>query len=351
MRDAINPTMMYAGRVALCCVLGGLGLASAETVAPAGASSSAPPAVRGKLLQRNISEWLVRLHEASRLRSYVGTFVVLSNSGSMSSARIWHACEGDQQIERVESLTGAPRSVFRRNDEVVTFLPESRVMRAEKRESAGLFPNLPKASESSIPQFYEARPLGRDRVAGFEADVVQLVPKDSMRFGYRIWSEKKSGLMVKLQTVDAQGKVLEQVAFSELRLDAPVRAANLNQMMSATDGWRVEKPDTVKTTADAEGWHLKSPVAGFQPVNCYKRHAAGAAAAEGTMQWVFSDGLAAVSLFVEPYDRQRHAHEGLFASGATQTLTRRIDDWWLTAVGEVPQQTLNAFAQSLERRK
>ena len=350
MRDTTRPTVKYAGRVALFWVLGGLGLASAQTPAPPGAPASAA-AIRGKHPQRNISEWLLRMHEASRLRSYVGTFVVLSNSGSMSSARIWHACEGDLQVERVESLTGAPRSVFRRNDEVVTFLPESRVVRSEKRESAGRFPNLLKAGESSIPQFYEARPLGTDRVAGFEADVLQLAPKDNLRFGYRIWSEKKSGLVVKLQTVDAQGKVLEQVAFSELHLDAPVRAANLNQMMSATGGWRVEKPETVKTTAEAEGWHLRSPVAGFQSVNCYKRPGAAAMAPEGTMQWVFSDGLAAVSLFVEPYDRQRHAHEGLFASGATQTLTRRIDDWWLTAVGEVPQQTLNAFAQSIERRK
>jgi sigma-E factor negative regulatory protein RseB len=344
--------MSYAGRVALVWALGGLGLAGAETAAPAHGHSSAPAtAIHGKHSQRNVSEWLLRMHEASRQRSYIGTFVVLSNTGSMSSARIWHACEGDLQVERVESLTGAPRSVFRRNDEVVTFLPESRVVRAEKREQAGLFPNLLKATDSSIAQFYEARPLGSDRVAGFEADVVQLVPKDKLRFGYRIWSEKKSGLVVKLQTVDAQDKVLEQVAFSELQLDAPVRAANLNQMMSATEGWRVEKPDTAKTTAEAEGWHLKSPVAGFQPVNCYKRPGASQGAHEGTMQWVFSDGLAAVSLFLEPYDRQRHAHEGLFASGATQTLTRRIDDWWLTAVGEVPQQTLNAFAQSLERRK
>ena len=69
------------------------------------------------------------------------------------------------------------------------------------------------------------------------------------------------------------------------------------------------------------------------------------------MQWVFSDGRAAVSLFVEVYDRQRHAQEGMVATGATQTLTRRIQDWWLTAVGEVPAITLRAFAQSLERRK
>jgi sigma-E factor negative regulatory protein RseB len=69
------------------------------------------------------------------------------------------------------------------------------------------------------------------------------------------------------------------------------------------------------------------------------------------MQWVFSDGLASVSLFVEPFDARRHGQEGLMAAGATHTLTRRVQDWWLTAVGEVPPQTLRAFAQSLERRK
>jgi sigma-E factor negative regulatory protein RseB len=352
MRDRGQRNINYAGWVAIIWALGGLGVAAAEAVPPPGGAAAARPApARGKSPQRSVSDWLVRMHEASRLRSYIGTFVVLSNSGNMSSARIWHACEGDQQVERVESLTGAPRSVFRRNEEVVTFLPESRVVRAEKKEAAGMFPNLLKSSESSIPQFYDARSGGTDRVAGFEADVVQLAPKDKLRFGYRIWSEKKSGLVIKLQTLNEHGTVLEQVAFSELQLDAPVRAAKLNQMMSATEGWRVEKPDTVKTTAEAEGWHMRSPVAGFQSVNCYRRPSPGSSAPEGTMQWVFSDGLAAVSLFVEPYDHHRHAHEGLFASGATQTLTRRIDDWWLTAVGEVPQQTLNAFAQSLERRK
>jgi sigma-E factor negative regulatory protein RseB len=152
-----------------------------------------------------------------------------------------------------------------------------------------------------------------------------------------------------LQTVDPAGNVLEQAAFSELALDATVRMDKLNQMMGATEGWRVEKAEAVKTTAAAEGWQLKSAIAGFKPISCYKRPAAPAA--EGTLQWIFSDGLAAVSLFVEAYDRQRHVNEGMFASGATQTLTRRIQDWWLTAVGEVPPQTLKAFALSLERRK
>ncbi len=331
---------------------GGAALAQAQESLVVAQAAGQQPSSAAHHPERSVSEWLLRMNEASKLRSYIGTFVVLSNSGRMSSARIWHACEGDQQVERVESLTGAPRSTFRRNSEVVTFLPELRVARMEKRESLGLFPSLIKSSDSSIPEFYSARRIGSDRVAGFAADVVQLAPTDNLRYGYRIWSERKSGLVVKLQTIDADGTVLEQAAFSELQLDAPVRIDKLNQMMSATEGWRIEKAEALKTTATAQGWQLKSAIAGFKPINCYKRPGGvGAAGNDGGMHWIFSDGLAAVSLFVEPYDGKRHAQEGIFASGATQTLTRRIQDWWLTAVGEVPSQTLNAFAQSLERRK
>jgi sigma-E factor negative regulatory protein RseB len=311
----------------------------------------AQPASAVRPAERSVSEWLMRMHEASKLRSYSGTFVVSSIGGGMSSARIWHACEGDVQAERVESLTGAPRSVFRRNERVATFYPETHVVRTERRESLGVFTNLLKSSDSSIPEFYSARRVGSDRVAGFETDVVQLAPRDNLRFGYRIWSERKSGLVVKLQTIDSDGSVLEQSAFSELALDAPVRVDKLTRMMTATAGWRVENVDLAKTSPENEGWQMKSAPAGFKPISCYKRPVNGAPAPEGTMQWIFSDGLAAVSLFVEPYDARRHTQEGLFSTGATQTLTHRLQDWWLTAVGEVPPATLHAFAQGLQRRK
>jgi sigma-E factor negative regulatory protein RseB len=342
MAVSILPSWRSVGRrfIALWA-LGTLGFACAQAPAamPAGAATA----------ERSVNEWLMRMQDASRARSYVGTFVVSSAAGSMSSARIWHAGEADQQIERVEVLTGAPRSTFRRNEEVVTFLPEQRVVRTEKRESLGLFPNLMKSSDSSIPEFYAARRVGADRVAGFDADVVQFAPKDNLRFGYRVWSEKKSGLVIKLQTLDPHGNVLEQAAFSELQLDTPLRMDKLAQMMVPPEGWRVERAEGVKTNAANEGWGLKTPVAGFKPMTCYKR---AASAPEGSIQWIFSDGLASVSLFVEPYDRQRHLQEGVFGSaGATQTMTRRIQDWWLTVVGEVPAHTLKAFAQSLERRK
>ena len=319
-----------------------LGFAATQAAAAGPRAAEQRPDGRA---ERSVGEWLTRMHEASRQRNYVGTFVVTSSNGQMSSARIWHACNGDRQVERVESLSGAPRSTFRRDDEVLTFLPESRTVRVERREALGLFPELLKPNEGAIPDFYTARRVGSDRVAGFDADIVQVQPKDALRFGYRIWSEKKSGLVVKLQTLDEGGKVLEQAAFSELQLDAPVRMDRIARMMAVPEGWRVEKAQVAKTTAAAEGWGLRAQVAGFQAMSCYKRPA------EGVLQWIFSDGLASVSVFVEDYDRQRHQQEGEFASGATHTVTRRLQDWWITAVGEVPAQTLRAFSESLERRR
>ncbi len=98
---------------------------------------------------------------------------------------------------------------------------------------------------------------------------------------------------------------------------------------------------------------LKKPVAGFRPISCYRR-AMGMAGGPRTVQWTFSDGLASVSLFIEPYDEQRRAHENGQSLGATTMMMRRLPDragagWWLTLVGEVPPQTLDAFAQQLMR--
>lgn len=303
-------------------------------------------------VQAGLNDWLVRIHEASSKQSYAGVFVV-SMEGRMSSARIWHACEGAQQLERVESLTGSPRSTFRRNDQVITFFPERRVVLSETRESLGLFPNLLQTHPTSIARFYEAKPIGTERVAGFMADVVQLRPQDRYRFGYRVWTEQKTSLVLKLQTLDVQGRVLEQSAFSELQLDLPVSLSKLSQMMDNTQGYRIETPEMVKTTPESQGWMLRGGVPGFKSMNCYKRLMATGPEThhDSTVQWVFSDGLASVSLFIETFDPRRHLQGELQALGSTYALSRRLNQWWVTAVGEVPPQTLTAFVQGLTRIK
>lgn len=300
-----------------------------------------------------VADWLFRLHEASRNRAYTGTFV-LSAGNAMSSARIWHVCDGSQQLERVDTLSGPPRTTVRRNDEVVTFDPEQRLTIVERRDSLGLFPTLLQKPTHALADFYALRhSQAVERVAGFDADVVDLQPRDALRFGYRIWSEKKTGLVVKLQTLDAQQRVLEQVAFSELNLEAPLKVDQLLRQMKNRPGYTVQKVVASHSTPEAHGWRLKNQVPGFAGVAFHVRSDAGPLAVRSKSiqpaQWVFSDGLASVSLFVEPLDSSKLTNETQTAAGATHSLSRKMDGYWLTVVGEVPPAALRQFTQELDR--
>jgi sigma-E factor negative regulatory protein RseB len=333
--------------VVLLCAGGMFGLACAQVAQPGGKArqSSAEPR------QRSVSEWLSRMQQASRVPSYVGTFVVSSSGGAMSSARIWHVRQGNVELERVETLTGSPRAIFRRNDEVVTFLPQSHTVKTEWSGAGGGMSNRFAVDALGLmTDFYTVRQIGQERVAGVTADIVQLSPRDSLRFGYRIWSEQRTGLAIKTETFDSAGHVLEQAAFSELRLDAPVKASTLQRMMGDTKGYKVEPSERVPSSAESEGWRMKNAMPGFRQQNCYRREVA---MGEQVVHWIFSDGLATVSLFIEPFQAERHVREGVAVMGATHALTRRLTatdkHWWITAMGEVPASTLGAFIDNLER--
>jgi sigma-E factor negative regulatory protein RseB len=297
---------------------------------------------------RNLTDWLSRVHDATRQRSFTGTLVV-SAGGQLGTSRIWHACDGVQQFEKVEVLNGAPRTIVRRNTEVITFATDIRVARKETRESLGVMPELLRTHEGRIADHYRLSMVGVDRVAGYAADVLDIEPKDALRFGYRVWAEKKTGLLLKLQTLDHKRQVREQVAFTELQLDAPVSMDRLKAQMNSTDGYSVESAKQQKTSAQAQGWRLKQAIPGFVELSC---HTPSAQAKDSKpMQWVFSDGLASVSLFLEAFDSKRHVAEMSSSSGATHVLTRQMGAHWLTAMGEVPVSTLEAFANSIERLK
>ena len=305
-------------------------------IAPAASSASTAEAV------------LEKARVAARKMTYVGTFVVMSAEGTMASSRIWHLSSGDLQVERMESLTGSPRMVFRRNDLITTYLPELRLARSEHRDSFGLFPHLPRVNAADIGRFYRLNAAGGERVAGLDTDIFHLVPRDGLRYGYRLWVERRTGFAVQLQTLDGKGRMLEQAAFSDLKFDEPLRAARMQHDVIDTSGWKLEKIEHIRTSPRNEGWAMHEVVPGFQPMDCYKR---AVAAPLGAVQWIFSDGLATVSLFTEPYG-EKPRQEWRSVAGLTQMLGRRVgSDWWVTAMGEVPAETLDAFVSSLERHR
>jgi sigma-E factor negative regulatory protein RseB len=176
---------------------------------------------------------------------------------------------------------------------------------------------------------------------------VDVVPKDKWRHGYRIWTETHTGLVIKMQTRDEAGQVLEQVAFTELELNAMVQTDVLAQQMRNTQGMRLVQPQMTPTQAESHGWRLDQAVPGFQSMSTQVR--AYGVGAPTTLQWIFSDGMASVSLFLQSYDADRHRQEGAAKDGAVHSISQRRGDYWVTVMGEVPTATLAMFLQSIQR--
>ena len=307
----------------------------------------------------DIDAWLLRVHEASKRRNYAGTFVVSAN-GEIASSKIWQVCDGQTQLQRIEKLTGESQITYRRNNEVVTFYPNRKVVQIESSDALGAYPDLLKTIPKAISEYYQFTRTGSQRIAGVDTNVAEIKAKDQYRYSYRVWTAKESGLVVKMQTLDGQSRVLEESVFSELDMNAPVQMDQLLKQMQQTDGFKKEYVTLVKTTPDAQGWMIKegAPI-GFTATACYQRSNQRANKSKlwqklfkpsTTMQWQFSDGLANVSLFVGDYDDKDGLSESRHSAGATQIMRKRLDRSWLTLVGDVPQVTLELFAQNLQRK-
>ena len=300
--------------------------------------------------------WLMRIHEAASHSNFQGTFIV-SGGGSVTSARIAHYCDGRNQFERIESLDGPARQVFRHNDVVHTFWPASKIAQVELRELLTAFPALLIAGDDRIHEVYEVQLQAGERIAGREAHVLWVRPRDAYRFGYRLWADKASGLLLRSDVLGDKMEVLETAAFSDVAIGIRPQFDSVLQPMRRLEGYRVLRPILRTTTLEAEGWAVRSVPPGFRQVSGVRgRIDAAALAKDGAaerdvLQSIYSDGLTHVSLFIEPYDATHASQPSTTSIGATQTLMRRQGAWWITAVGDVPVATLYVFVNGLERSR
>lgn len=300
--------------------------------------------------------WLLRIHEAASRQNFQGTFVV-SGGGAVSSARIAHYCEGKNQFERSESLDGQARFLYRHNDVVQTVWPANRVAMIEQRSVPATFPALLQSGDDRIVDFYDVHPQGVDRVAGHEAMVLLVKPRDGYRFGYRLWADQSSGLLLRADVLGEHGDVLETSAFSDVAIGVKSQPETVLRPMKKVDGYRVLRPVLTPTRLDVEGWSVRQPAPGFRQVSCFKRPMEGTGVVDKksadpqVLHTIYSDGLTYVSLFIEPFSPQRHTRPMLASVGATQSLMQQHGDWWITVVGDVPPATLLGFARDLERKK
>lgn len=295
-------------------------------------------------------QWLHRVATSAQNLTYSGTFVYQCGPRTESS-RITHVVDGDIEMEHIEMLDGSPREVVRLGDEVKTWLPESRRVVIERRIARPRFPAVLPTGLTELTDYYIIRRGRPDRVAGFDAQPVSIEPRDNLRFARQLWIDRKTGLLLKSVTFDDSGKPRESSTFTQLNVGEAIdRDAIKSRFNRQENGWRVQDVRSEATGSDDGRWVFRSVSPGFRQVASVSRQV-HVDLPEGS-QLVFSDGLAAISVFIEPLvPNAPPPAEGEFAMGALNVYKRLSGKYLLVLVGDVPGPALKKFGDGIEARK
>lgn len=303
--------------------------------------------------KREAQTWLKKIQSAAQKLNYSGTFVY-QQANQMRTSRITHLLNGKNEIEKLEILDGKPREYIRNNEEIICYMPETKTLLVEKRVTHDVFPAILAANPSDLAESYDVRKDETGRVAGYDCQAIVLEPKDNLRYGYKLWAEKSTGLLLRAQTLNDKKEVVEQISFTQISI-GNVDKNGVKPSFPNTSGWRVE--NAVMSQVNLSGWTVKSMPPGFKKIREVKRLVSDTSPTTAAStnaqsrprevsQMVFSDGLAAISVFVEPGSYSRT--EGSMQQGAVNIIGKRQGDFWLTIVGEVPAAAIKQVSNSIE---
>ncbi len=328
-------------RIALAALL--LLAANVQPAFAQNPSSSSPEALN----------WLQKIAAAPRRYNYIGTFIYSSN-GDIETSRIVHLVNEEGEHEKSEVLDGAPREIIRNNDEMRCYLPESKTIVTEKRWLRKVFPALlpqPLSNPSSLDDNYIIKKGGQERVSDYLCQIIDLEPRDNKRYGQKLWVDQDTGLILKAAVMD-KDRVVEQFVFTQLKIGGQIDKELLKSRYAAKAAeWR--KTNLVSSTMGSGklGWQVKDLPPGFKKVIEMKRNLSGKSTPVSHI--ALSDGLAAVSVFIEPVSK--HASpppEGLYhGRGAINIYTRTVSDNIVTTVGEVPPATVMQIGDSVTSQR
>ncbi|HEX4853791.1 MucB/RseB C-terminal domain-containing protein [Arenimonas sp.] len=278
-------------------------------------------------------DWLARIEPALRGLDYQGTLVHVTG-GRVETVRLFHRRDGDRERERLVALGGAPREVIRDGRKVMCLGGGDGPLAFEVTAHGGWSPALALSAAGDLTG-YRVQLAGSDRIAGHAAQRIDILATDRWRYGYRLWLERKTGLPLRVDLVDAQGAAVEHVAFTELAIGRRPRDEDLEP---STDRGLVALAPLAAARTVAPDWRVPAPPPGFT-LRSARRDDAG-------LQLLYSDGLASVSVYVERADPNRRAASAS-RQGAVHAQSFQSAGWHVLAIGKVPAGTVAHLARTV----
>jgi sigma-E factor negative regulatory protein RseB len=286
--------------------------------------------------------WLERMSAAMSQMNYQGTFVYVQD-GDVQTMRITHVAEGGDLRERLVSISGLPREVVRDSSGVRWISGKDRAALADPAVNRPIFFDLPLSDAAQASDSYDFRLRAGDRIAGHSAQRLDIEPRDHFRYGYSLWLEAQSGLLLQWQVNGGNGDLLARLMFTDLKMGSEV---DREELRSATGLEPVpsDLPPEGRAPRRAPAWAPDRLPPGFHLAS----HRAPDVDPGGWFEHlVYSDGIAAVSVYVESIERRPRVAPGLSRMGTTHAFSRAVNGMFVTVVGDVPEATVKLIGDAV----
>lgn len=300
-----------------------------------------------------------KMSQAARSLNYEGVFVYLRNN-QLKAIRVIHKTDEEGEYERLISLNGTPREIIRRNDLVTSIFPDNKTglndgrHYPDKEFASGKsfhnnhdFPRRLPVKLKTIRKYYQFSLEGFSRIIGRETQQIVIAPKDKYRYGFRLWVDSKTGLLLKFVMVGEGRRSLEQMMFTSLLLPQEIPEARLAPAVTGREfSWRESDSLNVKPSDWKSKWQVGWVPAGFTLAVHDKYQLSNNP--KPVEHLVYSDGLSSVSVFIEHVVSGHRSHfHGFLSIGAVNAYGTTQALHYLTVVGEVPHITVERIGESI----
>lgn len=295
--------------------------------------------------QSEARQWLERMLEATKTLNYEGTFIYIQGP-HIEAMRIVHGNSAAGERQRLFSLSGAPREVLVSDGNVVCTLPRQSATFANGRHQRPPFPLSIPRELGRLESNYQVEMLGADRVAGMETHIIAIKPRDTWRFGYRLWLDREHAMLLRSVLLDERGYPLEQLMFTDLQIKAQIDDSAF-QSTTSPPAAHTHLPNAEATAVSTSPWQIRELPAGFTKV--LHNRSAAAPNRPSVEHLVFADGLATISIFLEKlHQGQAALLEGASQLGSMHAFGRALAGHQILVIGEVPAATVRRIASAVE---
>ena len=288
-------------------------------------------------------DWLERMSRAVEEQNYRGTFVHVLD-GTAETLHIVHRNADGESGERILSLGGPGREIVRRGAQVQGIFPDRRVVLFETRSDVSPLVSALPSNTADLSPHYEIGLGGTDRIAERAVQVLEIKPRDEYRYGYKLWLDQQTAMPLQSTLVDEQGEVVEQILFTDIEIPAEIPPAALEPTIDTTGFTTLRAPESTPL-AEEIPWRAAAVPGGFKLSVAMQSPMAGSDTPVEHL--VYSDGLATVSVFIEAPTTNADVRDGFSTAGSTNAFSLTLGGRKVTAVGEVPRQTVRTIASSL----